>query len=101
MIKGATMVLMLEMVTDKALSPFARKVMTLDDVPVGQQPRRTKPTRSIGERLRKVPMPRPTRGMKIYKVTTPMMTSFGREKMSLKSLGDMERPMLSMIMPKK
>ena len=40
---------MLEIVTDRAVSPLEIKVMTLDAVPLGQQPTKIRPAASIGD----------------------------------------------------
>ena len=97
---GASSVLKLEIVTDSALSPFAKKVITLDVVPVGLQPRSTRPTTSMGASPKSLPIPNPTRGIHTYKVSTPTITSFGLVKTSLKSFGLIDRPIPSMIIPR-
>src|SRR3546814_19730597 len=48
---GASRVVMAESDTAKARSPRANQVMTLEDVPLGQQPTRITPTAISGGRL--------------------------------------------------
>ena len=97
MTTGASIVLILEIVTDKALSPFARKVITFDVVPVGEQPNRIRPTASMGDKPNSLPKPIPTKGIHIYTVRIPIITSLGRNIISLKSCGVIESPMPSII----
>ena len=47
---GASSVDTVVMETARGTSPLARKLMTLDAVPLGQEPRRTMPTASSGVR---------------------------------------------------
>ena len=50
--KGARIVEAIVMPTERARSPRARKVITLEAVPPGQQPTRTTPIASSGGRLK-------------------------------------------------
>ena len=89
----------LDVVTERALSPLEIIVMTLDVAPEGVQPTRMRPTISIGGRPKRVPIPRPTRGIQTEITMIPKMTSRGLVNTSLKSPGVIESPMLSMTQP--
>ena len=82
---GARIVLILVMLTDKATSPLERKVITLLDVPPGHVPTRITPTVRAGSRLNILHNIKARRGIIVNWATQPIITSFGRENISLKS----------------
>ena len=96
---GARMVVQLVMVTDRAVSPRARKVITLEAVPPGQQPTRMTPMAMSGGSPITLHRMNATVGMMTNCATMPMSTSTGWERTSLKSLTESVRPMPNMTMP--
>ena len=87
------------MATDSATSPRARKVITLDAVPPGQQPTRITPTATSGGNCSPLASNHASPGMMMNWPSTPMTTSMGRLATSLKSSLDSVRPMPNMIRP--
>ena len=71
--------------TDRATSPFDRKVITLEEVPPGTEPSISRPTASAGFRSSTQATKIARSGMITNWATTPMMTGTGRFAIILKS----------------
>ena len=68
---GANSVFRLDTETERAVSPLAMKVMTLEAVPLGQQPTRIKPAASSGGKASSLATPQATTGIMRYRSATP------------------------------
>nr|BFE95048.1 hypothetical protein GCM10020185_55840 [Pseudomonas brassicacearum subsp. brassicacearum] len=75
--RGASRVVRAEIATARARSPRASQVMTLDDVPLGQQPTRITPTAISGGRLNTWQSSHAVPGMITNWATTPKATRPG------------------------
>ena len=64
--------------TEYATSPFAKKLMMLDDTPPGQVPTNTKPSVRPGERLNSLAIPIANNGIIVYCIAAPIKISKGR-----------------------
>lgn len=86
------------MVTDRAVSAFARYDTTLDAVPPGAQPTRIRPAARSGVSPSSLAIAQPSSGMIAYWATTPIRIGSGRVSTSLKSGSVRVRPMPNMMM---
>ncbi len=89
------------MVTESGTSPFARKLMTFDEVPPGQQPTRITPAAISGGSESALQRIQAVTGMITNCPMTPIRTSSGRLNTSEKSPGFRVRPMPNMTTPRR
>ena len=89
------------MVTESGTSPFARKLMTFEEVPPGQQPTRITPAAISGGSERALQRSHAVTGMMTNCPMTPMRTSSGRLNTSEKSPGFRVRPMPNITIPRR
>ena len=87
------------MPTDSATSPFDREVMTLDDVPPGQQPTRITPTASSVGSWNMRHKTHARKGMMMNCEKMPVMTAFGFVNTTLKSESLSVMPIPNITMP--
>src|SRR5699024_6286651 len=87
-------------VTDNAVFPFARYVMTLEDVPPGAHPTRITPTAISGGSWNSMTSPGAMIGMIAYWAITTINTILGAFNTLLKSSGFKVSPMPNMIIPR-
>ncbi|MCY1179339.1 hypothetical protein D9M73_197330 [compost metagenome] len=87
------------MATDNARSPLASQVMTLEDVPPGQQPTRITPTAIWAGKAKAWHSNQAMPGMMTNCATTPRATRQGWRDTSAKSSSLRVRPMPNMIRP--
>ncbi|KXJ30493.1 hypothetical protein AX284_08025 [Pseudomonas sp. HUK17] len=97
--RGASRVVTAAMATDSARSPLASQVITLDAVPLGQQPTRMTPTAISGGRWNSWQSAQATPGMMTKWATTPSSTRQGWRPTAAKSSTLRVRPMPNMITP--
>jgi len=87
------------MVTERATLPPARKVITLEAVPPGQEPRRMNPVEVSGPKPNAVAIPRARAGISRNCSIRPMSTGEGFFTIRVKSSGFRVIPMPNMITP--
>ena len=95
--KTASIVETVVMVTDKATSARAKKEITFEAVPPGQQETRIKPVASGVGRSNKMARLHPSNGISVYWSAIPGRTIRRSEEILLKSTKPMVMPILSMI----
>jgi hypothetical protein len=96
---GASKVEVAVIPTERARSPFARKVMTFEAVPPGQQPTNITPiANSLGKANAWVST-HASNGMTVNCVRQPIRISFGLLSTILKSWGEIVIPMPNMMTP--
>src|SRR5690606_2876247 len=98
---GASKVVTDVMATDKAKSPRAKKVMTFDAVPPGQQPTKITPTATSGGSASTVANTQASAGIIMNCPKTPINTVMGRRNTSAKSALDKVSPIPNIISPSK
>src|SRR5699024_10499364 len=86
--------------TDNAVFPFARYVMTLEDVPPGAHPTRITPTAISGGSWNSMTSPSAMIGMIAYWAITTINTILGAFNTLLKSSVFKVSPMPNMIIPR-
>jgi len=96
---GAKNVFTLDTVTDNAVSPLDKNVITFDAVPLGQHPTRIKPAASSGESLRSNATENATPGITKYLIRMPNNTSSGLVRTNLKSSRVSVSPIPSIMIP--
>src|SRR5699024_7083574 len=87
-------------VTDSAVFPFARYVMTLEDVPPGAHPTRITPTAISGGSWNSMTSPSAMTGMIVYWAMTTIKTIFGAFNTLLKSPGFNVSPIPNIMIPR-
>ena len=97
---GAIMVVHAVMPTESATSPLDRYVITLEDVPPGQQPTRMTPTASSVGSWKMVTSRNASSGMMMNWEQMPTITALGLVKTTLKSESLSVMPMPNITMPR-
>src|SRR5699024_593367 len=85
--------------TDNAVFPLAKKVMTFDAVPPGQQPTKMTPTATSAGKSKPTARPKASKGIIVYCETTPIKTLFGCFPICLKSSKLSVSPIPNIIIP--
>ena len=97
---GAIRVDAVVMPTEKARSPWQRKLMMLDETPPGTQPTRIRPTARSEGRLKILVIIQARKGMMVNCPIAPTKISNGRFARMTKSCFPRVRPMESIITPR-
>ena len=88
------------MATDKATLALAKKAITLEAVPPGQQATRINPTAKKGGNWNKIPNPQPNNGITVNCKNIPKTTHEGVLATKAKSFQDKVSPIPNMIPPR-